>query len=414
MPRPGRRQPGTAKPEAVVLDALRTPFGRRGGALSGWHPIDLGAELLGTLLAASGAHADLVEDVILGCTSQVGAQAYNIARRAALAAGWPESVPGVTVDCQASSSIRAVQWGAQAVVSGTCRLVVAGGVEVMSTVPLGAPLAQPAIGKPFGLRLVERYRGGGGLLPPGLVAEEVARRWSLSRADLDSWALRSSERARRAQKVKPPFISPIPLISPAPLAASVPPSPARAGRRLMLVRDEALERPLRRADLSRLASAYLDGGVVTAANMAGEGDGAAAVLIASSNEARALGLVPKARLLAFATAGADPAVWPMATVPATLSVLARTGLSLGDVDRWYVHESSAAAVLAWAAATGADLDRVNVDGGALASTAPVGAAGASLFASAVADLASARNGLAVVCAAGEGGVGVASVVGQPE
>ena len=167
-----------------MLDALRTPYGRRGGALSTWHPVDLAAELLSQLVGRHGLDGSLVEDVVLGCTSQVGAQAGNIARRAVLAAGWPESVPGATVDRQAASSCQAVHWAAQAVMSGAQDLVVAGGVEVMTAVPLGANLAVPAVGKPYGRRLQERYRAGGGLLPPGLAAEEVVRRWSLRRADL--------------------------------------------------------------------------------------------------------------------------------------------------------------------------------------------------------------------------------------
>ena len=184
---------------AVVVDALRTPYGRRGGALSGWHPVDLAAALLSELAGRNGLDDAVVDDVVLGCTSQVGAQACNIARRAVLAAGWPESVPGVTVDRQAASSAQAVHWAAQAVMSGAQDLVVAGGVEVMTAVPLGASLAVPAVGKPYGRRLQERYREGGGLLPPGLAAEEVVRRWSLGRDELDAWAFGSRTRARRAQ-----------------------------------------------------------------------------------------------------------------------------------------------------------------------------------------------------------------------
>jgi acetyl-CoA acetyltransferase len=179
-----------------------------------------------------------------------------------------------------------------------------------------------------------------------------------------------------------------------------------------LTRDEALDRPLRRASLAALPPAYLQGGVVTAANMAAEGDGAAALLIASADRASALGLVPKARFLSFATAGEDPALWPMAAVPATLAALAASGLSSTDVDRWYVHESSAAAVLAWAAALGIGLDKINVDGGELATTAPVGAVGAGLFAAAVGGLAASSNGFAVVCGAGDGGVGTACVLAR--
>jgi acetyl-CoA acetyltransferase family protein len=389
--RPGR---------AVVVDALRTPYGRRGGALSGWHPVDLAAELLSQLLGRNGLDGAVVDDVVLGCTSQVGAQACNIARRAVLAAGWPESVPGATVDRQAASSAQAVHWAAQAVMSGAQDLVVAGGVEVMTAVPLGASLAVPAVGKPYGRRLHERYREGGGLLPPGLVAEEVVRRWSLGRDELDAWALRSQTRARRAQLRQSGHLIELPV---------GPGTPARAGGR-PLVRDEGLSPARTLADLAALAPVYVDGGAITAANMAAEGDGAAALLIASPERARDLGLVPKARLVSFATAGAGPEIWPVATVPATSEALRRAGLAPEEVDRFEVHESSSAAVLAWLAETGVRPERVNPEGGALATTAPLGAAGAGLFVAAVAGLASGGKRNAVVCIAGEGGVATACVL----
>ncbi len=196
--------------QVVVVDVVRTPYGRRGGALSSWHPVDLSAELLTQLATRNGIDGGAIDDVVWGCTSQVGAQACNIARRAVLAAGWPEAVPGATVDRQAASSAQAVHWAAQSIMSGAQSLVVAGGVEVMTAVPLGASLAVPAVGKPYGHRLQERYKNGGGLLPPGLVAEEVALRWSLSRSILDDWARTSRDRARRAQKPRPRYMCSVP------------------------------------------------------------------------------------------------------------------------------------------------------------------------------------------------------------
>lgn len=184
----------------MVVDVLRTPYGRRGGALSSWHPVDLAAHLLAQLVARNGLDGEVIDDVIFGCTSQVGAQACNIARRAILAAGWPESVPGATLDQHAASAAQAVHWAAQAVMSGAQSLVIAGGVEVMTAVPLGASLAVPTVGKPYGQRLQARYKEGGGLLPPGLVAEELAFRWSLTRPELDEWALISRDRAKQAQR----------------------------------------------------------------------------------------------------------------------------------------------------------------------------------------------------------------------
>ena len=383
-----------------MVDALRTPYGRRGGALSGWHPVDLAAELLSQLVGRNGLDGALVDDVVLGCTSQVGAQACNLARRAVLAAGWPESVPGATVDRQAASSAQAVHWAAQAIMSGAQDLVVAGGVEVMTAVPLGASLAVPAVGKPYGRRLQERYQTGRGLLPPGLAAEEVVRRWSLRRDELDAWALASQDRARRAQLHQPGH-----LIGVAP--GPVPPGPAAAN---LLVRDEALSPPSSLAGLAALAPMYVDSGAITAANMAAEGDGAAALLIASPQRARDLGLVAKARVVSLAVTGGAPDLWPAATIAATAEALRRAGLAPAEVDRFEVHESSAAAVLAWLAETGVRPERVNPEGGALATTAPLGAVGAGLFVAAVAGLASGGARYAIVCTAGEGGVATACVL----
>ncbi len=377
----------------VVVDALRTPYGRRGGALGSWHPVDLSAELLVRLAARNGVDGAVVDDVVLGCTSQVGAQACNIARRAALAAGWPESVPGATVDRQAASSAQAVHWAAQAVMSGTQGVVVAGGVEVMTAVPLGASLAVPAVGKPYGQRLQARYKEGGGLPPPGLVAEEVAFRWSLTRAQLDEWAVVSRERAARAQQSPPRYMCSV-----------------AASEQAELVKDEALAEPMSPAQVAALLPEYREDGVITAANIAAEGDGAAALLIASPSRARALSLAPKARFVSFSTAGSDPDVWPMATLPAVREALKKAGLGVHDIDRWEVHESSAAAVLAWLAETGVARQRVNPDGGALATTAPLGAVGAGLFAAAIGGLAERGERRAVVAIAGEGGVGTACVL----
>ncbi|HUB69222.1 MAG TPA: thiolase family protein [Acidimicrobiales bacterium] len=406
----GGRPSRAARP--VVVEALRTPYGLRGGSLGGWHPVDLSAELLNVLLERAGLQSSAVDGVVLGCTSQVGAQACNIARRSVLAAGWPEEVPGSVVDSHAASSAQAIFWAAQAVEAGAQEVVVAGGVEVMSVVPLGAPLAQPAIGKPYGARLTARYKGAAGLLPPGLVAEEVARRWRLTRAQLDEWANESAARALRAEAQPPGFITPVRqerLVLPSP-AEQV---PVKAKRRprvpALLSTDEAVALG-RKRDIAKLRPAYLPGGLVTAANMAAEGDGAAGVVVTSLAAARRLGLRPKAELLAFASGGASPEVWPIAAVPATFSALQKAGLAVTDVDHWFVYESSAAGLLAWACETGVKLSDVNANGGALATAAPVGAIGAGLFAEAVARLGESRNGTAVVCAAGEGGVASACVL----
>ncbi len=379
--------------QVVVVDVVRTPYGRRGGALSSWHPVDLSAELLTQLATRNGIDGGAIDDVVWGCTSQVGAQACNIARRAVLAAGWPEAVPGATVDRQAASSAQAVHWAAQSIMSGAQSLVVAGGVEVMTAVPLGASLAVPAVGKPYGHRLQERYKNGGGLLPPGLVAEEVALRWSLSRSILDDWARTSRDRARRAQKPRPRYM------------CSVPTPPHG-----VLTKDEMVGASLSRAEMAALLPTYKDGGVITAANISAEGDGACALLLASPGRARTLSLVPRARFVSFATAGTAPDIWPMATLPATWEALKRAGLGVEDIDRWEIYESSAAAVLAWRAEMGVAPDKVNPGGGALATTAPLGAVGAGLFAAAVDGLSERGQRRALVSVAGDAGVGTACVL----
>jgi acetyl-CoA acyltransferase len=379
------------------VDAVRTPYGQRGGVLSGWHPVDLSAEMLTQLVERAGINGAAVDDVIFGCTTQVGAQACNIARRAVLAAGWPESVPGVTVDRQAASSAQAVHWAAQAVMSGAQSLVVAGGIELMTAVPHGASLSVASVGKPYGLRLQDRYKaaagGAGGLVPPGLAAEEVARRWSLDRSQLDKWALQSRERAVRAQRKRPSYM----------LALAGP-------GKTVLGMDESLRHRWSRAEVSALSPMYLDGGVVTAANMAAEGDGASALLIASAERAVELALAPVARVVSFATVGTDPLVWPAATIPAAQAALGRAGLSADDIDWWEVHESSAVAVHVWLAEMKVGADVVNPAGGALATTAPIGAVGAGLFVTAISGLVEAGLRRALVCVAAEGGIGTACVL----
>ena len=411
------------KRDAVIVGALRTPYGRCGGALSRWHPVDLAAYLLSALVARYRLVPGAVQDVVLGCLSPVGAQANNLARHAVLAAGWPEQVPGVTVDRRDAGSCQAVHWGAQAVLAGAQDAVVAGGVEVASAVPLGAALAVPHVGKPYSPRLVARYEPEGGLLPPGLAVEQVAKRWQLSRRQLDDWALWSHQRAARAQSQRPGHILAVPLDPRQPddlssrSSAGSPATSKRGPRKgagviegSHLVADEAVTLHLSAKDLSSFAPLFSADGVVTAANMAGEGDGAAAVLIASREQADALHVLPLARFVSFAIAGAELAEWPAATIAATRSALARARLSPSDIDHFEVHESSAAAVLAWVSDIGADAPRVNPNGGALAYTSAGGAAGAGLFVEAVSALQQGSGRRALVAAAGEGGVATACVL----
>ena len=338
-----------------------------------------------------------VDDVIFGCTTQVGAQACNIARRAVLAAGWPERVPGATVDRHAASSAQAVHWAAQAVMSGAQDLVVAGGVEVMTAVPLGASLSVPSVGKPYGQRLQDRYKaasGTAGLVPPGLAAEEVARRWSLDRSELDKWALQSRERAFRAQRKRPSYMLAL---------------PGRA--KTVLAMDEALGRRSSRADLAALSPVYLEGGVVTAANMAAEGDGASGLLIAGADRARRTRVDADSatRVLRHGwhrpacLADGDRRRRPRKHL--TVQVLPPTTSTGGRCTR-----AARVAVHVWLAEMKVSADKVNPTGGALASTAPLGAVGAGLFVTAISGLVEAGLRRALVCVAAEGGIGTACVL----
>lgn len=358
---------------AVIVDAVRTPIGRRNGPLSGWHPADLTGAVLQALAARNELDPALVDDVIVGCVGQVGAQAVNVARNAVLAAGWPESVPGTTVDRQCGSSQQAVHFAAQGVMAGAYEVVVAAGVEVMSLVPLGAGVAVKDVGQPFPSSMQDRYEPVGGLQPQGIGAETVAERWGLDRATLDGYAVASHERAGHA-RTQGWFAGQI-----APVVEKV---LDREGHRVVstgrtVTDDEGIDVPTPET-LAGLRPAYAAGGVVTAGNSAQISDGAAAILIMSETRARALGLRPRARFRAFSVVGVDPVSMLTGPVPATARVLERAGLTIDDIDVAEVNESFASVVLAWAAEYPMAEGRLNPNGGAIALGQPVGAAGARL------------------------------------
>jgi acetyl-CoA acyltransferase len=355
-------------PTAVIVDALRTPIGRRQGSLAGWHPVDLAAHVLAALVERAGVDPDQLDDVVLGCVSQVGEQAFNIGRNAALAAGFPATVPGTTVDRQCGSSQQAVHFAAQGVMAGAYDLVIAGGVEHMSRVPLGESVVaagslpfRHGAGDPFGSSLHARYPG---LVPQGIAAESLAERAGLSREVLDDFAWSSLERARRALATDA-FASELVSV---PVLVGAP-----------LVGDEMLSTDLTREQLAAFPAAFKPDGVVTAGNAAPVADGAAAVLIASEECAARLGLGARARFRSFALAGVDPVEMLTAPVPATKAVLARAGITLDAVDLIEVHESFAPVALAWMAEVGADRERTNVWGGAIALGHPLGASGARML-----------------------------------
>jgi acetyl-CoA acyltransferase len=374
---------------AVVVDAVRTALGRRNGRLAGWHPVDLAGEVLSALVERNDLDPGVIDDVILGCVSQTGEQGLNVARNAALAAGFPESVPGTTVDRQCGSSQQAIHFAAQGVMAGAYDVVVAGGVESMSRVPMGVTTVKGP-GMPFGPRMTQRYQPVGGLVPQGVAAELVAERWDLSREELDAYSLESHRRAARAQadgryerEIVPVTVE------------------GRRGKEQFRA-DEGVRTDTTLEALAALKPAFRSGGRVTAGNSSQISDGAAAVLVASEEAAARLGLVARARFVAFAVVGVDPVAMLTGPIPATTAVLERAGLALDDVDRVEVSEAFAPVVLAWARDHHADLERVNVCGGAIALGHPLGCSGARMLATLVCELerSGARLGLQTMCEGG--------------
>ncbi len=373
--------------EAVILEAVRTPVGRRGGSLKDWHPVDLLAVTIAELMRRSGVEPGVLDDVIAGCVTQAGEQSWNVARNAVLAAGFPESVPGTTIDRQCGSSQQAVHFAAQGVVSGAYDLVIACGVESMTRVPLGANANSP--GEPFGPRMRARYHDA--LVPQGISAELIAERWSLDRATLDAFSLESHRRAARAQDEGRlgPQIFPVAIVG-------------DDGTKREFARDEGVRRDTSLEKLASLAPAFKPDGVVTAGNSSQISDGAAALLLASPATAARLGRKPRARVVAYALAGDDPILMLTAPIPATKKILERSGFKLTEMDRIEINEAFASVVLAWQKETRADISRVNVNGGAIALGHPLGASGARIMTDLLCDLerSGGRFGLQVMCEGG--------------
>jgi acetyl-CoA acyltransferase len=349
--------------DAVICAAVRTPVGKRGGGLSGVHPVDLSAHVLASLVERTGLDPAVVEDVIWGCVSQVGEQTFNIARNAALAAGWPETVPGTTVDRQCGSSQQSVAFAAATVISGQADVVVAGGVESMSRVPMGSA-SNPAsgAGRPLGPRFMERYDGA--FPNQGIGAEMIAERWGFSRTQLDEFSLGSHEKAAKAQAdgAFEEEIAPVTLEDGTVISA-----------------DEGIRPGGTLEKLGSLKTPFKEDGVISAGNASQISDGSAAVLVTTSEKARELGLTPLVRIHTTVMAADDPIIMLTAPIPATAKVLDRSGLSIDDIGVYEVNEAFAPVPLAWLADTGADADRLNPHGGAIALGHPLGGSGARLM-----------------------------------
>jgi len=369
--------------EAYIVDAVRTAVGKRGGGLAAVHPADLGASVLTALVDRTGIDPAAVEDVVFGCVDTVGPQAGDIARTAWLAAGLPDHVPGATVDRQCGSSQQAVHFAAQAVKSGTADVVVAGGVQNMSAVPISyAMTAGHSLGFP------DPFRGSAGWLrrygdqeiSQFRSAEMIAEKWDISRDDMEQFAVTSHERALLAT------------------------AEGRFDAEIVPVAGVTADEPPRQPDWAKIRSlpALVDGGRLTAAVSSSIADAAAALLLVNEAGLRTHRLTPRARIRHLSVRGADP-VWMLtAPIPATAHALARAGMSLADIDLIEINEAFASVVLAWAAETGADLGRVNVNGGAIALGHPLGATGARLMTTLLHELdrTGGRYGLQVMCEGG--------------
>ena len=372
-------------PEAVIIDAVRTPLGKRNGALADWQPADLAAEALRALAERNSLDPVLVDDVIMGCVSQAGEQTYNIGRNAVLGAGWPESVPGVTIDRQCGSSQQSVHFAAQGVMAGAYDVVVASGVESMTRVPMGSSMGGA---NPFGERMNLRYHNG--LIPQGLSAEIISEQWELTREDLDTIGYDSQMRAVRATEEGR-------------FENEILPIEIKAGGVVATFdTDEGLRPTTTVESLGTLRPAFKEDGVVTAGNSSQITDGSAAILIMSKDKADELGLTPRARFVSFSLAGTDPISMLTGPIPATAKALAKAGLTIDDIDLFEVNEAFAAVVAAWLKETGADWDKVNVNGGAIALGHPLGASGARLMTTLVNELerSGGRYGLQTMCEGG--------------
>jgi acetyl-CoA acyltransferase len=385
-------------PTAVIVDAVRTAGGKRNGKLSGWHPADLAAETLTALAERNSIDPALVEDVIMGCVMQAGAQSVNVGRNAVLAAGWPEEVPATTIDRQCGSSQQSAHFAAQAVMAGAHDIVVAAGVEVMSQVPMGASVGDGRFGFPFGPRVGLRYADVGGLVPQGISAELIADKWGLSREDLDAFSAESQARAARATaegRFENEIIA-VRSIHRDKESGDITESDE------LVTADEGIREGTTVETLANLKPAFKPDGKVTAGNSSQITDGASAALIMSEEKARELGLRPRARFHAFALAGVDPVTMLTGPIPSTAKVLDKAGLSVDDIDLFEVNEAFASVVLAWQRETGADMDKVNVNGGAIALGHPLGCSGTKLLSTLLNELerTGGRYGLQTMCEGG--------------
>jgi acetyl-CoA acyltransferase len=377
--------------EAVIVEAVRTPIGRRNGKLKDIHPVVLGSLVLKEVVARAGIEPGQVDDVVFGCVTQAGEQSLNVGRNAWLTAGFPVTTPATTVDRQCGSSQQAVHFAANLIQAGVCDVTIAGGVESMSRVAMGSNAIQP--GTPFPPELMELYD----LVPQGISAELMARKYGISRQAMDEFGVESHHRAHQATE-KGYF------------RAQILPVEVTNGKTEVFDRDEGIRANASYEATSALQPAFNPEHSITAGNSSQISDGAAAVLLMSLDRARELGLKPRARIRAQAVVGTDPVLMLEGPIPGTAAVLRRAGLELGDIDLFEVNEAFASVVLAWQKETGADLGKTNVNGGAIAVGHPLGASGAVLMTRLLHELErrDGRYGLETMCCGG--GLGTATII----
>jgi acetyl-CoA acetyltransferase family protein len=377
--------------EVVIVNAVRSGMGRRNGMLSGTHPVTLGAKVLRAVVEQVGVDAKEVGDVVWGNVSQVGEQAANIGRNVVLEAGFPIEVPGTTVDRQCGSGQQAIHFAANLISSGVVDVAIGGGVEVMSRVPMGSNFK--VAGFPFTKEMVERYE----LTSQGVAADNIARQWGFSREQLDEFAVESQRRARAAQDAGKFEQEILPI------------EVEHEGAKGIFATDEGI-RESTMEGLAKLQPSFGENGLHHAGNSSQITDGAAAVLLMSSEKAKEMGLKPRARIVAQAVVGSDPHLMLTGPITATPAVLKKAGLKLSDIDRVEINEAFASVVLAWQKETGADLSKTNVNGGAIALGHPLGCTGARLMTTLLHELerSGGRYGHEVMCCGG--GIGTATII----
>ncbi|MFZ5916478.1 MAG: thiolase family protein [Chloroflexota bacterium] len=381
-------------PEAVIVAAVRTPSGRRNGKLKDFHPTGLAAAVLNAVVRRAGIEPAMVDDIVMGCVLPAGDQGLNVARNAALLAGFPVELPATTVDRQCGSGQQAIHFAANLIQTGVCEVVIAGGVESMTRVPMGSTRRIDGRGYPFTDELLARYP----ITSMGLAAEMIAEKWGLARAELDAFSLRSHQLAHQAtlegrfrQEILPLEVTAEGVVE-------------------TMDADETIRPGASLDALASLKPAFKEDGVVTAGNASPISDGAAALLLMSLERARLLGLRPRARIAAQVVVGVDPVIALTGPIPATGRILERAGMSLGDIDLFEVNEAFASVVLAWQREVEPDMDRVNVNGGAIAVGHPLGASGARIMTTLLHELErrDAALGLQTMCCFG--GLGIATII----